>query len=118
VITGSPGYNPEFVIDRYSQKLPVAHIAFRGLHRDVTEKELNLLELASRIMAKAARMIFRFQRARRTGLPIRLAAASRSASIAKRNRFEIGETRLLPKASARWGNAPVVSCCLANSAST
>jgi hypothetical protein len=51
-VAGSPRFDTEFVVDRYSQTLPAANIAFRGLHRDMAEKKLNLLELASRIMAK------------------------------------------------------------------
>ena len=48
----SPGFDTEFVVDRYSQTLPAANIAFGGLHRDMPEKKLYLLELASRIMAE------------------------------------------------------------------
>ena len=48
----SPGFDTEFVVDCYSQTLPAANIAFGGLNRDMPEKKLNLLELASRIVAE------------------------------------------------------------------
>ena len=51
-VAGSPGFNTKFVVDRYSQTLPTANIAFDGLHRNMTEEKLNLLELASGIMAE------------------------------------------------------------------
>ena len=49
----SPGFDTEFVVDRYSQTLPAANIAFGGLHRDMPEKKLDLLKLASGIMAES-----------------------------------------------------------------
>jgi hypothetical protein len=51
-VTNSPGFDAEFVVYRNSQTLPAANIAFGGLHRDVPEEKLDLLELASGIMAE------------------------------------------------------------------
>jgi hypothetical protein len=51
-VTNSPGFDSKFVVYRYSQTLPAANIAFGVLHRDMPEKKLNLLELASGIMAE------------------------------------------------------------------
>jgi len=51
-VTNSPGFDSKFVVDRHSQTLPAADITFGGLHRDVPEKKLDLLELASGIMAE------------------------------------------------------------------
>jgi hypothetical protein len=51
-VTNSPGFDTKFVVDRYSQTLPAADIAFGGLHRDMPEKKLDLLEFASGIMAE------------------------------------------------------------------
>ena len=51
-VANSPGFDAEVVVDRQSQPLPAADIAFGGLHRDMPEKKLNLLELASGIMAE------------------------------------------------------------------
>ena len=42
----------EFIVDRDSQTLPAANIAFGGLDRDMSEEKLNLLELTSGIMAE------------------------------------------------------------------
>ncbi len=47
-----PRFDTEFVVDRYLQTLPAANIALSGLHRDMPEKRLNLLELASGIIAE------------------------------------------------------------------
>ena len=54
-MTNSPGFDSKFVVDRHSQTLPAADITFGGLHRDVPEKKLDLLELASGIMAEPRR---------------------------------------------------------------
>jgi hypothetical protein len=51
----SPGFNAKFVVERHSQTLPAANITFGGLHRDLSEKKLNLLEFASGIMAEPRR---------------------------------------------------------------
>ena len=51
-IAGSPGFDAEFVVDRYSQMLPAANIALGGLHRDMPEEKLDLFKLASGIMAE------------------------------------------------------------------
>jgi hypothetical protein len=51
-IDNSPGFDTEFVIYSYSQTLLAANIAFCGLHRDMPKEKLDLLELASRIMAE------------------------------------------------------------------
>jgi len=51
-VAGSPGFDAEFVVDRYSQTLPATNIAFSGLHRDMPEEKLDLFKLASRIMAE------------------------------------------------------------------
>ena len=51
-VADSPGFYTEFVVDRYSQTLLAANIAFGGLHRDMPEKKLDLLDLTSGIMAE------------------------------------------------------------------
>ena len=51
-MTNSPGFDSKFVVYRNSQTLPAANIAFSGLHRDVPEEKLDLLKLASGIMAE------------------------------------------------------------------
>jgi len=51
-VADSPGFDTEFVVDRHSQTLPAANIAFSGLHRHMPEKKLDLLKLASGIMAE------------------------------------------------------------------
>jgi hypothetical protein len=51
-VTKSAGFDAKFVVYRHSQTLPAANIAFGGLHREVPEKKLDLLELASGIMAE------------------------------------------------------------------
>jgi hypothetical protein len=51
-VNNSPGFDTKSVVYRYSQTLLAANIAFGGLHRDMPEKKLDLLELASRIMAE------------------------------------------------------------------
>ena len=48
----SPEFDAKSVVYRYSQTLLAANIAFGGLHRDMPEKELDLLKLTSRIMAE------------------------------------------------------------------
>ena len=47
-----PGFDTESVVYSYSQTLLAANIAFGGLHRDMSEEKLDLLKLASRIMAE------------------------------------------------------------------
>jgi hypothetical protein len=47
----SPGLDSKSVVYSYSQTLLVANIAFCGLHRDMPEKKLYLLE-SPRIMAE------------------------------------------------------------------
>jgi len=51
-VINSPRFDPKFVVYRHSQTLPAANIAFSGLHGDMPEKKLDLLELASGIMAE------------------------------------------------------------------
>ena len=51
-VDDSPGFDAEFVVDRYSQTLPAANIAFSGLNREMPEEKLDLFKLASRIMAE------------------------------------------------------------------
>ena len=51
-VNDSPGFDTKSVVYRYSQTLLAANIAFCGLHRDMPEKKLDLLEFASRIMAE------------------------------------------------------------------
>ena len=51
-VNNSPGFDTKSVVYRYSQTLLAANIAFRGLHRDMPEKKLDLLELAPRITAE------------------------------------------------------------------
>jgi hypothetical protein len=51
-VNNSPGLDTKFVVYSYSQTLLAANVAFRGLHRDVPEEKLDLLKLASRIMAE------------------------------------------------------------------
>jgi hypothetical protein len=51
-VNHSPGFDSKSVVYRYSQTLLAANIAFGGLHRDVPEKKLDLLELAPRIMTE------------------------------------------------------------------
>ena len=52
LVNNSRGFDTEFVVYGYSQTLLAANIAFGGLHRDMPEKKLYLLELAPRIMAE------------------------------------------------------------------
>lgn len=49
---GSPGFDTKFVVYSYSQPLLAADIAFCGLHRYMPEEKLDLLKLASRIVAE------------------------------------------------------------------
>ena len=51
-MNNSPGFETKSVVYRYSQTLLAANIAFGGLHRDMPEKKLDLLELAPRIMTE------------------------------------------------------------------
>ena len=51
-VKNSPGFDAKSVVYRYSQTLLAANIAFGGLHRDMPEKELDLLKLTPRIMAE------------------------------------------------------------------
>jgi hypothetical protein len=51
-VDDSPRFDAEFVVDCYSQTLSAANVAFDGLRRDMPEKKLNLLGLASGIMAE------------------------------------------------------------------
>ena len=51
-VNNSRGFDTEFVVYRYSQTLLTADVAFGGLHRDMPEKKLDLLELAPRFMAE------------------------------------------------------------------
>jgi hypothetical protein len=44
----------ESVIDRFFELLSAPDVPFRGLHRGVTEQELNLFEFASGTVAKAS----------------------------------------------------------------
>jgi hypothetical protein len=48
----SSGFDTKFVVYSYSQTLLAANIAFCGLHRDMPEEKLDLLKLASQIMAE------------------------------------------------------------------
>ena len=48
----STGFDSKSVVYTYFQTLLAAGIAFGGLHRDMPEEELDLLKLASRIMAE------------------------------------------------------------------
>src|ERR1019366_7308060 len=52
-VNNAPGFEAESVVLRSSQTLLAANIAFGGLHRDMTEKKLDLLKLAPRIMAES-----------------------------------------------------------------
>jgi hypothetical protein len=54
-VNNSPGFDTKSVVNRHSQTLPAANVAFCGLHRDMPEEKLDLLELAPRIMAKSCR---------------------------------------------------------------
>ena len=51
-VNHSPGFDAKSVVHRDSQTLLAANVAFGGLHRDMPEKKLDLLKLASRIMAE------------------------------------------------------------------
>jgi len=51
-VISSPRFYTKVVVYRYSQTLPAANIALGGLHRDMPEKKLNLVEFASGIMAE------------------------------------------------------------------
>ena len=51
-VADSAGFYTEFVVDRHSQALLAADIAFCGLHRYMPKEKLNLLKLASRIVAE------------------------------------------------------------------
>ena len=51
-VNNSSGFDTKSVVYRYSQTLLAANIAFGGLHRDMPEKKLDLLELAPGIMAE------------------------------------------------------------------
>ena len=55
-VNHSPGFDSKSVVYRYSQTLLAANIAFGGLHRDVPEKKLDLLELAPQNHDRAAHM--------------------------------------------------------------
>ena len=48
----SAGLNPEFVVHCNPEPLLTADVALRSLHRDVTEKELDLFKFSARGMAK------------------------------------------------------------------
>jgi hypothetical protein len=48
----SPGFDAELVVDRYSQTLSAANIAFSGLNRAMPEEKLDMFKLASGIMAE------------------------------------------------------------------
>ena len=50
VVNNSSEFDAKSVVYRYSQRLPAANMAFIGLHRDMPEKKLDLLELASRFI--------------------------------------------------------------------
>ena len=49
----SSGCDTKSVVNSYSQTLLAANIAFCGLHRYMPEEKLDLLKLASRIMAES-----------------------------------------------------------------
>jgi hypothetical protein len=51
-VNDSPGFDAKSVVYSYSQTLNAGNIAFCGLHRDMPEEKLDLLKLASRIMAE------------------------------------------------------------------
>ncbi len=51
-VDDSPGFDAEFVVDCYSHTLSAANVASGGLHRDIPEKKLNLLELVSGIVVE------------------------------------------------------------------
>ena len=51
-VADSAGFYTEFVVDRHSQALLAADIAFRGLHRYMPKEKLDLLKFASGIMAE------------------------------------------------------------------
>jgi hypothetical protein len=51
-VNDSPGFDAKSAVYTYSQTLLAANIAFCGLHRDMPEEKLDLLKLASRIMAE------------------------------------------------------------------
>jgi hypothetical protein len=51
-LTTQPGSIPSLSFNSHSQTLFAADIAFGGLHSDMPEKKLDLLELAARIMAE------------------------------------------------------------------
>ena len=48
----SPGFDTKSVVYSYSQTLLAADIAFCGLHRYMPKEKLDLLKLASRIVAE------------------------------------------------------------------
>lgn len=50
----SAGFNSNVVIYGFAEPLLAAQIFFGGLHRDVPQKELNLFQLASRIVTEAS----------------------------------------------------------------
>src|ERR1017187_9760096 len=51
-VNNSPGFDTESVVYSYSQTLLAADIAFCGLHRYMPKEKLDLLKLASRIVAE------------------------------------------------------------------
>jgi hypothetical protein len=51
-VENSPGFDSKSVVYSHSQTLLAANIALCGLHRDMPEEKLDLLKLASRIMAE------------------------------------------------------------------
>src|ERR1700735_3113604 len=53
-VNNSPRFDTKSVVYRCSQTLLAANIAFGGLHGDMPEKKLDLLELAPRIMAETS----------------------------------------------------------------
>ena len=48
----SAWFNPKFVVYSGPEPLLTANVAFRSLHRDMTEKELDLFEFSAGGMAK------------------------------------------------------------------
>ena len=41
------------IVHRFIQLLLASYVAFRGLHRDMPEQKLNLLQLSTRVVAQA-----------------------------------------------------------------
>ena len=54
-VAGSPGFDAESVVDRHSQTLPAANVAFRGLHRDMPRGETEFAQARHQDHGRAGR---------------------------------------------------------------